>query len=152
MLVVFWRNGLSITAIMERHKTSTYAKRSIPSWDSRRKNQVKFADALLLSDSNQIKFRRWNQEWKWLLASLVAWTRYLLQWWYFFRYFMSTCYFLGYADGYLKFKFSTIPKIVGDIFRWLIHNPRCPTVHNKKAVIEKEKVPTVIFSHGMSNQ
>ena len=60
--------------------------------------------------------------------------------------------FLGYADGYLKFKFSTIPKIVGDIFRWLIHNPRCPTVHNKKAVIEKEKVPTVIFSHGMSNQ
>eukprot|EP00093_Oithona_nana_P007396 07396.XXX_240811_242283_1 [CDS] Oithona nana genome sequencing. len=54
-----------------------------------------------------------------------------------------------YADGYLKFKFSNLPKFLGGIFTWLIHNPRCPTVHNLRGVTAKDKVPTVIFSHGM---
>lgn len=54
-----------------------------------------------------------------------------------------------YADGYLKFKFSNLPKFLGGIFSWLIHNPSCPTVHSLRGVIAKDKVPTVIFSHGM---
>ena len=56
--------------------------------------------------------------------------------------------FLEYADGYLKFKFSNLPKFMGGIFSWLIHNPSCPTVHSLRGVIAKDKVPTVIFSHG----
>ena len=35
-----------------------------------------------------------------------------------------------YADGYLKFKFSSGVTLLSRLFRWLIHNPKCPVIHN----------------------
>ena len=56
---------------------------------------------------------------------------------------------IKYAEGYVNFKFSGMP-LLGRFFRWLVHNPLCPTVQNGALfkTDQQKKVPTLIFSHG----
>ena len=57
---------------------------------------------------------------------------------------------LKYAEGYVNFKFSTGVPLLGRFFRWLVHDPLCPTIHNGTLLEKDHKTPTLIFSHGMS--
>lgn len=56
---------------------------------------------------------------------------------------------LEYADGYMRFKFSRGLPLVPNLFRWLVHDPCCPTVHNADILESDKPLPIVVFSHGM---
>ena len=56
---------------------------------------------------------------------------------------------LEYAEGYLKFKLSTGVPLIGRFFRFLLHDPLCPTQQNSKVLKVDKAHPVVIFSHGM---
>lgn len=56
---------------------------------------------------------------------------------------------LEYADGYLRFKLTSGMPLLARFFRFLLHDPVCPTNHNAPVLNIGKPLPVVIFSHGM---
>lgn len=56
---------------------------------------------------------------------------------------------LEYADGYMRFKFSSGSDVAAKLFRWLIRDPKCPSLHNAPVLKVEQPLPVIVFSHGM---
>jgi len=56
---------------------------------------------------------------------------------------------LEYADGYMRFKFSSGSSFAARLFRWLILDPKCPSLHDAPVLKAERPLPVIVFSHGM---